>query len=131
MVDDSRPATPPQEPRVATRPHALDGPLPRPQTLWLVAVLAMVLDVALTGLGLSMGLAERNWIARAFIREFGLIGAGVLLKGFALAVGYAAWRLLPLLTREGERYRYLVPVGVAIPSWAAVAVNAATILAVA
>lgn len=126
----------------------VDGPLPpaadgepwtnpyhrwinaRTRALWLLAAVAMVLDVALTGVGLSVGLAEGNYLARLFIREFGLISAGVLLKGFALGVGYAAWRLLPHLDDDAARHRYFVPLGLALPSWAAVGVNAVMILSV-
>lgn len=90
----------------------------------------MVLDIALTGVGLSMGLAERNLLARRLIGEFGLFGAGALLKGFALSIGYTCWRLYPVFSPRGDRNRAVVPLALALPSWAAVGINAVTILAV-
>lgn len=125
MVDDSHALISSYERRGRERPGQT---LACPRTLWALGVLAMVLDIALTGVGLSMGLTERNWLARLFIREFGLLGAGVLLKGFTLLLGYAGWRLLPILDAEAGRHRNLVLLAAALPSWAAVGVNAAAIL---
>jgi len=128
MADDT------QLPRSAADRRARERPAGRtlacPRTLWTLAVLAMVLDIASTWLGLSLGLAERNWLARLFIVEFGLFGAGVLLKGFTLLLGYAGWRLLPALGPDAGRHRNLVPFAVALPSWAAVGINVAAILAI-
>lgn len=98
--------------------------LARGRLLWTLAVVAMVLDIALTGVGLSMGLREQNPVALAVIDSFGLVGAGVLLKGSAALLGYACWRVLP------EGHRGIVPLGLAIPSWAAVVINSVTILSV-
>ena len=116
--------------RRVTRWRVVDGALARPRTLWTLAVLAMALDVALTGVGLSLGLTERNPLALALIDAIGLAAAGVLLKGAVLALGYACWRALPHLFPTAERYRNLLPVGVALPSWFAVGVNATLILSV-
>jgi len=125
MVDDS----------LAGRRYSLrrgvDGVLARPRTLWALAALAMVLDVAITGIGLSLGLAERNPLANAAIDAVGLFGAGVVLKGAALAIGYAGWRLLPrLLPESADPLRNLVPVAVAVPSWVAVGINTSLVLSV-
>ena len=127
MVDGHPPPPPDSERSPAPYHRWINA---RTRTLWVLAALAMVLDIALTGVGLSIGLAERNHVARLFIDEFGLLRAGVLLKGFALAVGYLAWRLLPHLDANAHRHRYFVPLGLALPSWAAVGINAATILSV-
>lgn len=114
----------------STRPAPL--PLPDPvaailrhgRALWLLAVLAMVLDMTLTGIGLSMGLEERNPLALAAIESYGLLTAGLILKGGAALVGYLCWRFYP------GAYRGIIPFGLAVPSWAAVAINAVTIYSV-
>lgn len=98
--------------------------LARTRLLWSLAVTAMVLDIALTGVGLSLGLQERNPVALAIIDSFGLLGAGAILKGGALALGYVCWRLLP------SAHRGIVPLGLAIPSWAAVCINTVMILSI-
>ncbi|QKY21497.1 hypothetical protein B4589_014370 [Halolamina sp. CBA1230] len=110
--------------------QGVDGVLSRPRTLWALAALAMALDVAITGLGLSIGLAERNPLADATIDAVGLFGAGVVLKGGALAVGYAGWRLLPRFVPGTASLRNLVPLGVALPSWIAVGINTGLVLSV-
>ena len=100
-----------------------------PRALWGLAVLAMVLDLAITGVGLSMGFREGNPIARAFIDAVGLLAAGLTLKGVVLLVGYGCWRLFPtVVPRASANRRNLVPVGVALPSWVAVAINTALVL---
>lgn len=98
--------------------------LARDRLLWALAAAAMVLDIALTGIGLSLGLREQNPIALAVIESLGLVGAGVVMKGGAALLAYVCWRLLP------EGHRGIVPLGLAIPSWAAVAINSVTILSV-
>ena len=127
MVDDSlRPTLAPDG-----RPqHPRGDTLACPRTVWTLAVLAMTLDIGLTGFGLSIGLAERNRVAQLFIQEFGILGAGVLLKGCTLTLAYVGWRLLPAFGPDAGRHRNLVPFAAALPSWAAVGINAAAILAV-
>ncbi|MFW5911351.1 MAG: hypothetical protein ACOCQV_01300 [Halolamina sp.] len=111
--------------------QAADGVLSRPRTLWALAALAMALDVLITGVGLSLGLAERNPLANAAIDAVGLFRAGVLLKGASLAVGYTAWRLLPRMrTTSTDQLRNLVPIGVAIPSWIAVGINTSLVVSI-
>lgn len=123
MADDLSPLT-----RERSPPRTVHRALARPRTLWALAVLAMALDVAITGVGLSLGFRERNPLARAFIEAGGLLAAGVALKGGSLAVGYGCWRLLPWLAPAATRYRYVVPLGLALPSWVAVGINAALVL---
>ena len=126
MLDDSA---------LARQGHSLqrrvDRALARPRTLWVLAVSAMVLDVAITGVGLSLGLSERNPVARAAIDAIGLFGAGVVLKGGVLAFSYACWRLFPrFLPTTPDHHRNVVPLGVAVPSWVAVGINTTLILSV-
>lgn len=92
--------------------------------LWGLAILAMVLDIMLTGIGLSLGLVEQNPLALAFIERYGLITAGIILKGGAVALGYVCWRFYP------GAHRGVVPIGLAIPSWAAVCINVVAIYTV-
>jgi hypothetical protein len=126
MLDDSAPA----RQRYSLR-RSLDGVLARPRVLWALAVLAMVLDVAITGVGLSLGLSERNPVAQAAIDAVGLFGAGVVLKGGVLLFGYVCWRLFPrLLPTTPDHHRNVVPLGMALPSWVAVGVNTALVLSV-
>lgn len=94
------------------------------RALWALAVTAMVLDIALTGIGLSMGLEERNPVALAAIESYGLLTAGVILKGGAVLVGYVCWRFYPGI------HRGVIPLGLAIPSCVAVAINAVTIYSI-
>jgi hypothetical protein len=92
----------------------------RERGLWAVVVVAMALDVLLTAYGLSIGLQEMNPIARRALDvagAFGLVG----LKLTALAVGLCCCWLVP------GRYRPVVPLGLALPSLAAVGINAALI----
>lgn len=123
MAHDASPLS-----RERSAPHTVHRVLARPRTLWALAVLAMALDVAITGFGLSIGFTERNPIARAFIDAGGLLVAGVALKGGSLAIGYGCWRLLPRLAPTAKRYRYVVPLGLALPSWVAVGINTALVL---
>ena len=134
MVDEPLPtdraSSAPADGVLAPTTGRVDGALPRARTLWALAVVAMALDVALTDVGLSLGLTERNRLARALIDAVGLLGAGVVLKGAGLAVAYACWRLLPRLVPGGERYRRLVPAAAGAPSLVAAGVNAVLILSV-
>lgn len=121
MVDD---ATPPDESSLQPIRHRVLTP----RALWGLAVVAMALDVAITGVGLSLGFRERNPVARAFIETGGLLFAGVALKGGCLLLGYVCWRLVPRVSPALAGRRNLVPLGVALPSWVAVGLNAALVL---
>ena len=126
MVDDTGTAR-----RRTLRQRGVDGVLSRPRTLWTLAVLAMVLDVAITGVGLSLGLRERNPVADAAIDAVGLFGAGVVLKGGVLVFSYVCWRLFPrFLPSAPDHHRNVVPLGVAVPSWVAVGINTTLVLLV-
>lgn len=92
--------------------------------LWALALGAMVLDVGLTWIGLTIGLQELNPVAASFITAYGLLGAALILKGGAVVLGYTVWRLLPVTQRA------IIPVALGLPSWAAVAINIVTIAAV-
>lgn len=106
------------------------GGLARGQVLWILVVLGMVLDVALTGIGLSLGLQERNPIALALIERLGLLGAGLVLKGLVFCVGLTCWLLLPRLFPTQRHRRYLIPLALAVPSWGVVGFNAVLVLSV-
>jgi hypothetical protein len=87
--------------------------------LWSLVVLAMVVDVHTTALGLKGGLTEGNPIMRWAI-GFGGIGALALAKTGVLAIGLGLRRQLP-------QYRLTIPLGLAVPWVAVVAVNVATL----
>ena len=125
MIDDSSAAG-----RRTLFQQAVDGVLSRPRMLWALAVIAMVLDVVITGIGLSIGLSERNPVVNAAIDSIGLFWAGVVVKGAALGLGYACWRFLPRLVPETARHRNLFPLGLALPSWIAVGINTGLVLSV-
>jgi hypothetical protein len=108
----------------------VDGVHIRGAALWGLVLIAMILDIALTRVGLSLGLRERNPIALVFIDSIGLLGAALILKGFVLAVALANWLLLPRLFPSQSHRRYLIPLAVALPSWGTVGVNAILILSV-
>ena len=92
----------------------------RERELWFVVVAAMLVDVTLTVHGLSIGLTEANPIARAAIDSAGVLGLYGLKAG-ALAVGGCC----RLVVRD--RYGFVVPVGLGLPSAAAVLINSAII----
>lgn len=114
----------------ATLQRSFDGVQTLGQVLWGLVLVAMVLDIALTGVGLSLGLRERNPIALVFIESIGLLGAALVLKSFVLAGGLANWLLLPRLFPTQRNRRYLIPLGIALPSWVTVGINAILILSV-
>jgi hypothetical protein len=89
--------------------------------LWIAVLAGLVLDSVLTVYGIHLGLAERNPVAADLIANVGVVPALALLKGAALAVGVGGWVLLP------ERYRGLVPAGLAVPWVGAAVANALTI----
>lgn len=92
----------------------------RERELWFVVFAAMLVDVTLTVHGLTLGLTELNPIARAAIDAAGVLGLYAL-KAAALFVG-GCCRLV-----VDDRYGVVVPVGLAVPSLAAVLVNTVVI----
>jgi hypothetical protein len=92
----------------------------RERDLWLVVVAAMSLDVMLTVYGLSVGLQEMNPIARRALETAGVLGLAGLKLG-ALSLGVCCLWLVP------DRYRPVIPLGLALPSVVAVGVNATLI----
>lgn len=88
-------------------------------TLWAYAVLVLLLDVALTGIGLERGYVEINPVAREAMATFGPLTAMLSLKTVAVVVAVAGRRVLPV------SYRFVAPAGLAVPWTVAVAVNAA------
>ena len=85
-------------------------------TLWVVVFLSLVGDVVTTFVGLHLGLAESNPIARSAIEGWGLAGM-LVLKAFAVGVGLCCRPLLPRV------YRPIVPAGLALPWTIAVVIN--------
>jgi hypothetical protein len=92
----------------------------RERDLWFVVVAAMLVDVTLTVHGLTLGLREANPFARAALDAAGVLGLYALKLG-ALAVGGCCRFVLR------DRYGFVVPLGLGLPSLAAVTVNAAVI----
>jgi hypothetical protein len=92
----------------------------RERDLWVVVVAAMSLDVMLTVYGLSVGLQEMNPIARHALDTTGVAGLAGLKLG-ALSLGVCCLWLVP------DRYRPVIPLGLALPSVVAVGVNATLI----
>jgi|GEM_PF-2543815 len=90
------------------------------RALWLVVLLAMAADVALTHVGRQVGLVELNPIARDALQTHGVLGL-VALKGVALVLGAVLWAVFP------RRYTALVPLGLALPTIPAVVSNVAVI----
>ncbi|WP_293032521.1 DUF5658 family protein [Natronococcus sp.] len=86
------------------------------RALWVLVVLSLVGDVVTTFVGLQLGLAESNPIARNVIYSHGLAGM-LALKAVAVGVGLACRPFLPQL------YRVIVPAGLAIPWTVAVGIN--------
>ncbi|EMA40053.1 DUF5658 family protein [Halobiforma nitratireducens] len=92
--------------------------------LWVLVGLSLVGDVVTTFVGLHLGLAESNPVARSAIDGYGLAGM-LALKAFAIGVGLVCRPLLPRV------YRPIVPAGLALPWTVAVVINLALITAVA
>ncbi len=86
------------------------------RTLWVLVALSLVGDVVTTFVGLNLGLAESNPIARGAIEGYGLAGM-LVLKAFAVGVGLCCRPLLP------RAYTPLVPAGLALPWTLAVMIN--------
>lgn len=96
---------------------ALSAAERRAWLLWASVALSLLLDSLLTGYGLRQGLTEANPVVRTLVVAYGAPVALAATKGAVLAVGVAAWRVLP----SGRRA--VVPIGLAIPWWIAVVVN--------
>jgi hypothetical protein len=93
------------------------------QELWVLTLLAMVLDVTLTVQGLRLGLQELNPVARTALDQagaFGLYG----LKSVAVLLGICCVLMIP------DRYTPFVPLGLALPSVVAVFINSIVIVSV-
>ncbi|MFC7203657.1 DUF5658 family protein [Haloferax namakaokahaiae] len=90
--------------------------------LWVVPLVALVLDVLTTVYGLQHGLTELNPVVLSLVPSLGILWTLLLLKAFVLAVGITMWRLLPL------QHRAAVPLGVAVPWGIAGLLNAQLIL---
>jgi hypothetical protein len=91
--------------------------------LWAVVALLMLGDVVLTAYGLALGLSESNPVAAAVLDSHG-VGGLTVLKGIVLACGGIGTRLLPASTSV------VVPLGLLLPTLAAVVVNLVLIAAV-
>lgn len=88
--------------------------------LWILTIIVMLADVLLTVHGLSLGLRERNPIARTAFESAGALGlAGI--KLIAVAVGLSCRQLIP------DRTTILIPVILLIPSALAVGINSVLI----
>ncbi|WP_276273103.1 DUF5658 family protein [Haloarcula litorea] len=88
--------------------------------LWSVVILASIFDVVTTMVGLGLGLAEGNAVARAFVATYGTTGIG-LLKFSALVVVAVAWAAF-----EDPRSTAVLA-GFAVVSLVVVALNAVTL----
>jgi uncharacterized membrane protein len=86
------------------------------RALWVLVGVSLVGDIVTTFVGLHLGLAESNPIARSAIYSHGLVGM-LVLKAFAVGVGLACRPLLP------QAYRAIVPAGLAIPWTIAMFIN--------
>lgn len=84
--------------------------------LWLLVAVSLVGDVVTTVVGLQLGLAESNPVARAAIDGWGVAGM-LALKAGAIAVGLVCRSLLE------PAYRPIVPAGLAVPWLIAVLIN--------
>lgn len=83
--------------------------------LWVVALGALVMDVALTIYGLSIGLVERNPVVRGALESYGPVIL-VLAKAVAVAVALAFRVTWP-------RYAVFPPLALAVPWTLAAGVN--------
>ena len=101
-------------PRYDRLPTLSPGALER--SLWLLVALSLIGDVATTFVGLHLGLAESNPVARTAIEGYGVPGI-LVLKGVAVGIGLVCRPLLP------AAYRPVVPAGLAVPWILAVCIN--------
>ncbi|WP_160067226.1 DUF5658 family protein [Natronorubrum halalkaliphilum] len=83
---------------------------------WVLVGLSLVGDIVTTFVGLHLGLAESNPVARSAIEGYGLAGM-LALKALAIGVGLVCRPMLP------KAYRPIVPAGLAIPWTIAVFIN--------
>ena len=90
--------------------------------LWVVTMLALILDVLTTLYGLGRGLAELNPVVLALIPSFGPVGALLFLKMVVLCIAVVAWTVIP------KAYRAAIPIGVAVPWGVAGLMNTQLIL---
>lgn len=91
------------------------------QILWMVVVLSMITDAALTTYGISMGLRELNPIARYAFDSMGVLGF-LWLKGLAIGLAIFGWWITP------TDHRDLIPATLATLWIGASALNAITLL---
>jgi uncharacterized membrane protein len=103
---------------------AFERPLPESDAvLWTVVILASVLDVVTTIVGIGRGFPEGHVVARVFMETYGTPGIG-LLKFSALVVVTVGWFALP--DRQAEAGLR----GMAVASLVVVALNTATLAGV-
>ena len=86
------------------------------RALWVVVGISLVGDIVTTFVGLHLGLAESNPVARGAIESWGVFGM-VALKGFAVGIALGCRQLLD------PEFRPIVPAGLALPWVIAVVVN--------
>lgn len=99
--------------------HRMSGAEP---ILWSLTVAAMFSDVTLTAIGLQLGLAELNPIARHILEAASVLGLYAL-KLLALGIGVGCRPLLP------DRHTAFIPLALLLPSLGAVLINT-TLIAV-
>lgn len=94
----------------------LSSATPTERVLWWLVGISLVGDMVTTFVGLHVGLAESNPIARSAIDGWGVLGM-LGLKVGAVGVALASRRFV------AAAYRAIVPAALAIPWTAAVLVN--------
>lgn len=92
------------------------SPITLERALWVLVALSLLGDVLTTFVGLRIGLAESNPVARTVIDGHGM-GGMLVLKALAIGVALACRPILP------PSYRPIVPAGLAVPWMIAVCVN--------
>lgn len=95
----------------------------RERELWFAVFTVMLVDITLTVHGLTLGLPEANPVARAALDTAGVLGLYGL-KATALAIGVGCRYAVE------DRYGFVVPLGLGIPSLAAVLINSAVLAVV-
>ncbi|QSW98267.1 DUF5658 family protein [Haloterrigena alkaliphila] len=90
------------------------------RALWVVVALSLVADVITTFVGLHLGLAESNPVARSAIEGHGLAGM-LVLKAAAVGIALVCRPILP------TAYRPIIPAGLVVPWTIAVCINVYTI----
>ncbi|WP_049923092.1 DUF5658 family protein [Halopiger djelfimassiliensis] len=90
---------------------------------WALVGVSLVADIVTTVVGLRLGLAESNPVARGALEGYGLAGM-IALKAVAVGIGLVCRPLLPKASRP------IIPLGLALPWTVAVCFNVATISAV-